>query len=284
MNVKSLSTSLQTYTSDYRDQCLNPFNPTTNYNGVAGQADPNWFSVPVPGRPGWVWPFNDAGYQTEMFSFHWASLMLNYVNPNDLRSPVQFNPADKTVIQRFKNDFDAATPANLAEYIWDGSYMYSPTFWFNPERYNVATRGSITAPNQLGGLRSVRYNKMSEVIYPTAKVMINERFDTKLEKRPGATLPPQWNNPIALPNCGFADGSGSDVRMADLHQLANSSDPLISNIYKPTNPNWNIPTSLLTNYNMQNDGFENGTNSTTAYPAFFWGTRNGIKGKDISTR
>jgi hypothetical protein len=284
VNVKSLSTSLQTYGADYKDQCLNPFNPTTNYGGVAGAADPNWMSVPVPGRPGYVWPFNDSGYQTEMFSFHWASLMMNYINPQDLRSPVQFNPADTTVIQRFRNDFDASLPINLSEYIWDGSYMYSPTFWFNPERYNGATRGSITAPNQLSGVRSVRYNKYSEVIYPTAKVMINERFDTKSAKRPGANLPPQWNNPIALPNCGFADGSGSDVKMSDLHALANSSDPLISNVYKPTNPNWNLPTSLLTTFNMQNDGFENGQNGTTAYPAFFWGTRNGIKGKDIATR
>lgn len=283
VNLKSCGSSLMTYSNDFRDQAMNPFNPTTNYHGVAGAADPEWYSVQVPGQPGLVWRFSDAGYQTEMFSFHWCSLMMNYISPNDLRSQVQFNPADKTVIQRFQNDF-AATQA-LADYIWDGSYMYSPTFWFAADRYDAATRANPTAPNQLGGTRSVRYNKLSQVIYPTAKAMTWERFDTKLAKRPGgAKLPPQWNNPAAIPNVGFAEGSVSEVKISDLVTLANSSDPLISNIYKPTNPNWNLPSSLLANYGMDLDGFENGANSTTAYPAFFWGTRGGIKGKDIATR
>ena len=283
VNLKSCGTSLQTYAGDFRDQCMNPFNPTTNYNGNPNTADPEWYSCRVPSLPGSVWRFDDANYQTEMFAFHWTSLMMNYISPNDLRSQVQFNPADKTVIQRFRNDF-AATSA-LGDYIWDGSYVYSPTFWFSPDRFDVATRGSPTAPNQLGGIRSVRYNKFSQVRYPTAKAMTWERFDTKLAKRPGGvTLPPQWNNTAAIPNVSFADGSVSEVRISDIVVLANSSDPLISGIYKPTNPNWNLPTTLLANYGMSQDGFENGQNGTTAFAAFFWGTRGGIKGKDISTR
>lgn len=279
VNMKSLATGLLSYGIETKDQCLNPFNPRF---GQPGAPTLPWTDVAVPNRPPWVWSF--AEDQTEMFSFHWASLMMNYMNPNDLRSPVQFNPADKTVIQRFRNDLDAASNINLTEYIWDGSYMYSPTFWFNPARYEPTTRGTPTLPNQLGGVRSVRYNKFSEIRSPTAKVMLNERFDTKSDKRPGAKLSPQWNNPIAIPNCAFADGSASDVKVGELHVLAASSDPLVSNVYKPTNPNWNISTGILTAYNMYNDGFENGANGTTAYPAFFWGTRNGIKGRDISTR
>jgi prepilin-type N-terminal cleavage/methylation domain-containing protein len=282
VNLKSCAGSQQVYGNDYRDQCMNPFNPTTNYNGVAGQADPEWYSCKVPTQPGLVWRFNDANYQTEMFSFHWTSLMMNYISPNDLRSQVQFNPADKTVIQRFRNDFTATM--NLADYIWDGSYMYSPTFWFASDRYDAATRASPTAPNQLGGTRSVRYHKFSQVLYPTAKAMTWERFDTKTPKRPGATLPPQWNNLYAVPNVAFSEGSVSQVKISDLVELANSTDPAIQAVYKPTNPTWNIPTSLLAAYSMDQDGFENGQNNTTAYPAFFWGTRGGIKGKDISTR
>ncbi|HYD01687.1 MAG TPA: prepilin-type N-terminal cleavage/methylation domain-containing protein, partial [Phycisphaerales bacterium] len=177
VNLKSCGGSQLVYGNDYRDQCMNPFNPTTSYNGVAGQADPEWYSCRVPTQPGLVWRFSDANYQTEMFAFHWTSLMMNYISPNDLRSPVQFNPADKTVIQRFRNDFTAS--ANLADYIWDGSYVYSPAFWFNPERYDPVTRASPTSPVQLNGTRSVRYNKFSQVRYPTAKAMTWERFDTK---------------------------------------------------------------------------------------------------------
>lgn len=282
VNLKSCAGALMVYSNDFRDQAMNPFNPTTSYGNVAGTADPEWYSVKVPGQPGLVWRFDDANYQTEMFAFHWCSLMMNYISPNDLRSQVQFNPADKTVIQRFRNDFTASM--NLADYIWDGSYVYSPTFWFSSDRYDAATRAGPTSPVQLGGLRSVRYNKLSQVRYPTAKAMAFERFDTKAAKRPGATLPPQWNNPAAIPNVAFAEGSVSDVKISDLTTLANSTDPLINAIYKPTNPNWNLPTTLLANYGMDQDGFENGQNSTAAYPAFFWGTRGGIKGKDISTR
>ncbi len=282
VNLKSCGGSLMSYANDFRDQAMNPFNPTTNYNGAPNTSDPEWYSIKVPSQPGYVWRFSDANYQTEMFAFHWTSLMMNYISPNDLRSPVQFNPADKTVIQRFRNDY--AATANLADYIWDGSYVYSPTFWFHPDRYAPATRGGPTAPNQLSGIRSVKYNRLSQVINPTAKAMTWERFDTKDAKRPGAMLPPQWNNPNATPNVGFAEGSVSQVKISDLVTLANSSDPLIANVYKPTNPVWNLPTTLLANYGMDQDGFENGQGGTNSYPAFFWGTRDGIKGKDISTR
>ncbi|MFT3684703.1 MAG: prepilin-type N-terminal cleavage/methylation domain-containing protein [Phycisphaerales bacterium] len=285
VNLKSLSTSILTYSNDYRERLLNPFDPTTSYNGVPNTANPEWYSAYVPHMPGYVWRFNDAGFQTEMFSMHWAGIMLQYINPKDLRSAVQFNPADKSIIQRFNARFPSTT--DLEGWLWDSSYMYSPTMWFNPERYNAATRGTITAPNQLGGLRSVRYNRIAEVTNPTAKVMLNERYDTKQNKRPGANLPPNWNNPIARPNCSFVDGSASEVDMQELHQLANSSDPNISGMYKPTNPNWNLPTSLLRDVSIGYeiyDGQENGQDNTTAWPAFFWGTRGGIKGRDVPRR
>ncbi len=285
VNLKSLSTSILTYSNDYREQLLNPFNPTTNYNGVAGAASPEWYSAYVPHMPGYVWRFNDSGYQTEMFAFHWAGIMLQYINPKDLRSPVQFNPADKGIIQRFNARFPSGT--DLEGWLWDSSYVYSPTMWFNKERYTPATRGSITAPNQLGGLRSVRYNRVAEVTSPTAKVMLFERYDTKKNKRPGAELPPNWNNPIARPNAAFVDGSASEMDMTELTSLAASSDPLVNSVYKPTNPNWNLPTNLLQDPNIGYeiyDGQENGQNGTLSYPAFFWGTREGIKGRDIPRR
>jgi prepilin-type N-terminal cleavage/methylation domain-containing protein len=285
VNLKSLSTSVLTYSNDYREQLLNPFNPTTNYNGVAGAADPEWYSARVPHMAGYVWRFSDANYQTEMFAFHWAGIMLQYINPKDLRSAVQFNPADKGVIQRFNARFPSTD--DLEGWLWDSSYVYSPTMWFNKERYTGATRATPTAPNQLGGLRSVRYNRVAEVAAPTAKVMMFERYDTKQNKRPGANLPPNWNNPIAHPNASFVDGSASEIDMSELTQLANSTDVNISSVYKPTNPNWNLPTSLLRDASVGYeiyDGQENGQDGTQSYPAFFWGTKNGIKGRDVPRR
>ncbi|HZW05828.1 MAG TPA: type II secretion system protein [Phycisphaerales bacterium] len=284
VNLKSLSTSILTYSNDYREQLLNPFNPTTSYNGNPGMADPEWFSARVPHMSGYVWRFNDANHQTEMFAFHWAGIMLQYINPKDLRSAVQFNPADKGVIQRFNARFP--TTDDLEGWLWDSSYVYSPTMWFNSQRYTSATRPGPTAPTALGGVRSVRYNKVAEVTSPTAKAMLFERYDCKLNKRPGANLPPNWNNPIARPNVSFVDGSASEVDMSELTQLAASSDPLVSSVFRPTNPNWNIPTSLLRDPGLYEiyDGQENGQEGTQSYPAFFWGTKNGIKGRDIPRR
>lgn len=285
VNMKSLSTSVLVYGTDYRELILNPFNPQYGMAGAGADTTREWYSAYVPHMPGYVWRFNDAGYQTEMFAFHWAGVMLQYINPKDLRSPVQFNPADKSIIQRFNARFPSS--ADLEGWLWDSSYVYSPTMWFNPQRYGNATRGAITAPNQLGGVRSVRYNRVPEVTHPTAKVMLFERYDTKKTKRPGANLPPNWNNPISLPNCAFVDGSVSDVDMSELTQLANSSDPQVNSVYKPTNPTWNMPTALLRDVSIGYeiyDGQENGQDGTTAWPAFFWGTRNGIKGRDVPRR
>lgn len=288
VNLKSLGTSILNYGNDFREQLLNPFDPRTNYNGGTNTANLYWFAVNVPHMPGWIWDFgsNDGNYKTEMFSMHWAGMMLQYINPKDLRSPVQFSPADRSIIQRFNTRYPSGT--DLEGWLWDTSYMYSPTMWFNPARYSATTRGAITAPNQLGGVRSIRYNRLAEVTSPTAKAMLFERYDTKQKKRPGGNQPPNWNNPIARPNVSFVDGSSSEVNMGELSQLATSSDTLVTDVYKPTNPNWNVPTSLLGRVGVSNyeiyDGQENGEDGTTAWPAFFWGTRGGIKGRDVPRR
>jgi prepilin-type N-terminal cleavage/methylation domain-containing protein len=275
-NLKNLATAHLTYSNDYREQLVNPFNPAYNPPNSAT----NWYDINVPQQPGFVWRFDDANYQTEMFSFHWASLMMNWISPNDLRSAVQFNPADKAVIQRFRDNFP--TSDDLSGTIWDGSYMYSPTCWISPDRYSGATRLSLQPPNSQP-TRSVRYNKVSEVQSPTAKALIWERFDTKKVKRRDAALSPQFNNPDANPNVGFVDGSCSEIKISDLVAAAASTNVDISGVYKPTNPNWNIPTGVLAAYDMDRDGFENGTNSSQ-WPAFFWGTRNGIRGRDVPAR
>ena len=277
VNMKSLVGAQLIYSNDFKEQMCNPWLiGTTERAGY-----PSYAVIKVPGGTSY-WDFNDANYQTEMFAFHWTSLMMNWINPNDLRSPVQFNPADKSVIQRFNAFYPTAN--DLTAYIWDGSYVYSPTCWIAPDRYSGTTRLSLQAPES-NPMRSVKYNRVSQVASPTAKAMIFERFDTKKTKRRGGVeLSPQFNNPDANPNVGFVDGSCSEVKISDLVVLAASTNVDISGIYKPTNPTWNVPTALLAQYDMDRDGFENGMDGTTAWPAFFWGTRNGIRGRDVSGR
>jgi prepilin-type N-terminal cleavage/methylation domain-containing protein/prepilin-type processing-associated H-X9-DG protein len=273
VNLKSLAQIHQLYAGENKEQFMNPFRFTAT----------GWTQIQVPGRPGFVWDFNDGGQVgNEMFAFHWASLAMAWNNSNDLGNAVQFNPADENVIRRFQR---TRSQFPLDEVIWDGSYVYSPAFWFESKRYSSGTRQTMVGPPSSGNQSTIRFNRLSEVTNPTAKALLWERFDTrKTKRRDSTTLSPQWNNPDAAPNVAFVDGSVSEVRMSELTTLAASTDPETIATFRPTNPNWNIPTGILQNYDMANDGFENGANGTTAHPAFFWGTRGGIKGRDVPRR
>lgn len=270
-NLKQLATSILGYSTDYREQFLNPWDTST----AAATAN-QWYYVRVPAQPGYAWVFDDAGRQTDMFAMHAMSLLMHYVNSNDLTSPVQFAPADVTVITRFR----ARDTFNLADVIWDGSYWYSPTMWFSPSRYSGT---AVTAPTAA----LLRKNKVGDVVFPTAKGMLFERFDFDGESKvvsntrvPGL---PNWNAPTSAPRVAFCDGSVDTVSIAKLDAMRlDATDPVIQRVFTPSGPNWNIPNGVLADYDIDKDGLQNGASGTQAYPAYIWSTRDGIKGRDIA--
>ena len=269
-NLKQLGTSIMGYSNDYREQFLNPW----DYSAAAATNN-QWYYCRVPSQPGYAWVFDDAGRQTEMFAMHAMSLLMHYVNSNDLTSPVQFAPADVPALVRFK----ARDTFNLADVIWDGSYWYSPTMWFRSDRYTNATPAAPSAA-------MIRQNKVGDVVFPTGKAMLFERFDFDGETRmvsnvrvPGL---PNWNAPTSAPRVAFCDGSVDTVPIAKLDALRlDPTNTAVQRSYTPCGPNWNIPNGILSDYDLANDGLQNGASGTTAYPAYFWGTRDGIKGRDI---
>jgi type II secretory pathway pseudopilin PulG len=290
VNLKSLAQSQLNYTVESKDTWLFPwFVP----NQTIGASAFNWFTLTLPQRRNEPAPprfaFDDANYQTEMFAFHWASYLLNYMNPNDLRSQVQFSPSDESVIRRFNTFVNSAEARTFGidGVIWDGSYVMSPTFWFNAQRYR-GNGQSLPTPQAPPDNRAVRANKTSDVQNPTAKALLWERFDYKSTKRGGGEAKsPQWNNTQAIPNVAFADGSASEVQISRLLALSNDADPNTARIYNPLGTiggggNWTLPTALLDTYDMANDGWENGAGGTRAFKAFFWSTRDGIRGRDVS--
>ncbi|HZW06373.1 MAG TPA: hypothetical protein VFF65_04550 [Phycisphaerales bacterium] len=287
-NLKRLIRAHAAYSLSEQDRWMNPFNPTTSYNGQPNAIDPEWFSVRVPNQPNLFWRFNNSGYQTEMFSLYWSRFIIPYAAPGDWRSPVQFDPRDVRPAQRLAQFPDPL----LSSLIWDSSFVYSPTMWFNPSRYSPVApqtaRLNPTAPNQLGGTRSVRYNLASQVAFPSQKAVLFSRFDfDQPTRRNGANqvvaLPPQWNNPAARPDVAFADGSADEVTVRKLEQAESQSAATYAWL-RPTNPNWNIPSSLLDQFGLLGDGFENGQSGTVAHPARFWGTRDGVLGRDVTPR
>jgi prepilin-type N-terminal cleavage/methylation domain-containing protein len=286
-NLRSLNTVIHAYAAEVKDSFPNPFDTSSDYIGtIAG----NWYDAAVPTRPGYVWRFDDPGYFSEMFSAHWASLMMNYIEEGQLRNKVAFAPNDTAVLNRFNNNLAAG--ADIGSFLWDGSYWLSPTFWFKSTRYSSALRQPVAA----NGNQWAR-NRMEQVASPQAKVMLWERFDTQqckpsrrssLSGGARVNFAPMWNNPDAAPRVGLVDGSVDTIRMARLHDLIRTGQPQQQiDAFTPSGV-WGIPDTILgdpanlQSYGLKFDNLENGQNGTTAWPAFFWATRGGIKGRDIN--
>jgi prepilin-type N-terminal cleavage/methylation domain-containing protein len=282
VNLRNLQLGMISYQSDFKDQYINPFQVRRPL--PANVAQYTQFTLPrtVHGQP---WNFNDAGYQTELFSAHWASVALSWIDEkSNLASPVQFAPSDDVVRLRFDR---WRGRYSLEQVIWDGSYIYSPTMWFRATRY--AGNGNTLPPPtdplaNAGAPNTLRYNRGSDVLNPTLKAVLFERFDWKRVHRQApnvrARLAPQWNNPDAEPGVAFADGSVREVRIRDLDAARLDPNPDAARAITPVG-NWAVPQSVLTRYDMQLDNFENGTNGTGAWPAYFWATRDGVRGRDV---
>lgn len=305
-NMRQLGASQFVYASEQKDSFCNPFdarNPLPVANGGNGLLIA-WCAVAPPkqvelGKSGQAqimpWTFADVGYASLMFSAHWTSLMMNYIDPGQLRSKVQFSPADRSVVQRF-NALAAKEP-DLDEVIWDGSYWMSPTLWLAPTTFQTADR-PVIASSTPGGRQHWRRNRVDQVVQPAAKVMLWERFDLTQSRRKGPSgvvnASPMWNNPAAKPNVVTCDGSVVKANMDTISKLAADADPDIQAIYQPSGL-WDVSQTILgaaddlkRGYSMGEDGLENGDKAPTfgiaseRWPAFFWATRNGILGRDLN--
>jgi len=277
-NLRQLGTINFIYAEQNKDCWFNPF---------PGKPPVPWAGIQVPHMATgtyWDMGLGSAGNMSEPFAFHWASLAMHWSaeSPQGLQSAIQFSPSDATVLARFRQQ---ATSGNLEQYIWDGSYYYSPTFWTNSSRYRfpAGQQGNFVPMTQA----LLRRNRVGEVTIPSAKVLCFERFDFVKTSRPSGTTAgtfkyfPQWNNPAATARFVTADGSTSQYKVSALIEETQSTNQAVRESFTPTST-WNMPQSVLTTYDMANDNLENGSNNTTASPGFFWYTRNGIQGRDIN--
>ncbi len=296
-NLRSLGQVQFLYAGEFKDSFINPFNVTRVGGGIGA---PGWASARKPGLNG-RYEFTGPGqWYSEMYAFHWYSLVGGWMNEGDYASEIQFAPADKVIISRFADLLNEDSGFNLNTGIWDSSYVLSPTIWFSPKRYEENTRPNCV---RLSGPASMaKRNKVSDTRYPANKVIVWERFDWSQNERtatipnpvnpdlPGINFgaenhPPQWNNPAANPAVLTADGSVIATKIADIQSMASDPNPRVAREFTPTDF-WDIPASLLDNYGMGDDWFEVGLFQTDGfgqgkYPAYFWATRDGIKGRDI---
>ena len=305
-NLRSLAQVQEVYVGEYRESLINPFKirgfqrapgPASNGWGMAGKVGT---SVRIEFGEG---EGNGTEWYTEMYAFHWYSVIGGWLSYGDYASEVQFSPSDRVIINRFE-DSQVNPPFpnwSLEEGFWDGSYILSPTCWFAPERYKDDRRGP--APRTDPIVSKAKRNLMSGVTYPSQKVMIWERFDWTKKTRTasfrdpnigGGTpivfgterLSPQWNNPEAEPSVATADGSVSRVKISNIFQTMLDPNERVARAASPTDM-WDPKYSALFDYKMHEDGFEIGSDEGPGvgigkYPAFFWATRDGIRGRDFT--
>ncbi|MEQ8770367.1 MAG: prepilin-type N-terminal cleavage/methylation domain-containing protein [Phycisphaerales bacterium] len=297
-NLRSLSTIQVLYSGEFDDSFINPFN-TQFPTGRAPCGEPAWASVwkgPPCEGPG-PFHFNARGATqreySEMYAFHWYSLVGAWLNDGDWASEIQFSPADNGPKERFEETIIYGD-GDPRRWIWDTSYVYPPTFWFAAERYAPELRELAfgrSAPESM-----VRRNRFYDVTYPTSKVLFFERFDTTRTSRQvsqynltdgeeqtlgSQEASPNWNNPQAEPTVALVDGSVTRAKMSDLFERAYNGRPTDEETYRPAGL-WDAPRGLLNNYGMADDALENGsTTDPGRYPAFFFATRNGVRGRDL---
>ena len=274
-NLRQFGVITMNYAADNKDAWLNPYDPGET------QAIYRSGNLRVPHIPGSYWNMTGpvAQRRSEPFAMHAGSLLMHYSSdgPSGLTSEIQFAPGDATVLERFRRI--ALDGGEYDNYIWDTSYFYSPTMYFDSGRYES---DSLTSPVLPSGWRR---NRIDDALWPSQKVVWFERFDFSKPIRTQASgarvrLFPNWNNPVSTPNVMVADGSARQVSISDIIANTQSDNPEVARIFTPSGL-WDPPTSWLSFYDMANDGLENGDKDTNAHPSFFWATRDGIRGQDI---
>lgn len=294
-NLRAMAMMNATYASENRDSLVNPFDPSGTPAGISWSWIPSPTTAPTASPQ--YWKFDDPNHLTEMFAMRAGSLLASYHDAG-LQSDIVVAPMDQALAQRharFNRDI-AAQQADLAgndfsTVIYDSSYWFSPTLWLSPTLYASSTFPGING----GDIRYWRRNRLDDIVSPSAKVTVWERFDFSRTSRPcgPAANPtsrsqagfPNWNNPAATPRFALADASCSSVKMSTLYALA--ADPLTQDVHTPTGA-WNISASTLSRWaGMDKDGLQNGDPNSAAgpggpYPAFFWATRKGVQGRDLN--
>lgn len=303
MNLQQCGVLQASYAADYRESFVNPFdskNPQSfglSWCSAAVQSTTNGGTL-------YYWDFGDAGFASEMFAAHWASLMNQYITSTNLDSKFLFAPSDTLAQLRYqKIRAQVAAENSLDGWLWDSSYWTPPTFWLNNTRYRTNLRVPITS-SQNDGNRFWRRNRYDDVPSPQAKVLVHERFDFTRKTRAHRTggreeFFPMFSNPEANIRACTTDGSVDTFKLPRLYALTAVSNPNQGEIdaYTPSG-RFQIPDAILGDpnaaslsaqlYALGRDGLENGDGSMlgiaggfNAYPAFFWATRGGVQGRDI---
>lgn len=257
------------YSNENKDALLNPFE---RRGPNAGCATNSLFWVWAPRRTCSVgWPYG-PGYSnsgTESYGYHWLAHMFYWDSEALSRNPIIAAPGDVELQNWFRNNAAATTDI---EWIFPSSYWYPPVFWQDAKRFAGPTRQLPLPLNDL----YVRRNRVSDIASPSGKVMLFEAKDYLHKDRP------MWNDARAQNRVAMSDGSAITVKMADVIADTDVSATTTSNKLLPPSGTWNPGEGEMAGYLEY--GAPQGFQWTYGGPAYFWATRNGLRGRDILNR
>lgn len=286
-NMRSLSQIHFIYTADNKNEFYNAFTSFGGGSHSVAAGDGVW-------RFGWLRKYYPH-FNTDGFAPYWYAFMQKTDLNGGLPLDIQFSPADGDSLSRFRT---MGSGVEADEYLFPGSYYYSPTFWKEHSLYNAAEfrNGSpywVSDPPppppkcEDPSIKARRF--VEEVTYPSQKVLLYERADfqqprrVRIEQGRGETeaISPGWSNPRAKPQVITVDGA---MRVADMYELTEAAarglkeDPdramVPVQIVRPPNLMPVLPSHGKTYIEEGHDG-------DGLYPYFFAGTRYGLKGRDL---
>jgi prepilin-type N-terminal cleavage/methylation domain-containing protein len=266
-NLRSNATTFHNYALDNKDCLINPFAT----NPVRPGSPLGWVWVPdngvVLGTWGWVY----AGSQSDIYGCHWLAHTFYAEKDTTARFKSNYAPGDKALLAWLQHTSENAQTD--PQWIFPSSYWYPPVFWQRTDRFAGANR-LMSDPQ--GHMFCQRW-RFSDIVTPDGKVLLFEGREFDNPKQP------MWNELGAKPLTAQTDGSAKPVKIMD---FVARTDPAgtTANMLKPPSGNWDYSASLMnTEYEYgPTQGFDWWyTTPGHSDPAYFWFTRNGIRGRDF---
>lgn len=275
-NMRSQSQMMFLYTNSNQDFFVAPFKAQWPNQPSLGFTD-----LVDPQGSGAVWSFytpTAPQFNTEGFAFVWYSYMKRADGASFPTSEF-FSPADPAA-KSLQATVGGLNGARGGLVLWPGSFMYSPTFWCSPARYE----GSSARAGMSASLLSPA--AIANVAYPSGKVFLWERGDFRRPQSGGVPL--AFNSPRARINVATVDGSVSEIGIGDLTVAAAANPSLVpadlsgvpgfSDVVLPYIEPPGVTLALGAMPTQANPGGGAWTN----YPLYFWATRLGVQGRDLA--
>lgn len=279
-NLHSNVQYMSSYTLDNRDEFLNPFTLSRI------QASQGWNSCCVVFEPvthpeeghdpyeyGWDYGQEYSTSGTETFGYHWLAHM--FYADIDTQSHLKTNlaPLDRSLVVWYREHAQAAADKGT-NWIFPSSYWYPPTFWQDTSRFNRSHRDPATQHNNF----LIRRNKLTDVLTPSAKVLLFENKDFAGKDQP------VWNTMPAKPQIASIDGSGRALSTANI--IADTGTPQETSpdrLLAPSGTWFDTAAQGETEMTRFDYGIGNGFDWSQGYcqPAYFWATRFGVRGRDF---